>query len=320
MAGGASLARNLLLAAVAIGLALLVGEGLARVLRPIPFSTAEVWPGFDDQLHRGQFVPDPVVGYLPARFAGGRHGFQNGAEYDGDERPALDVAVLGDSLIQDGAFAAALRARLAGARARVWYAGIGGYNTLQEAYYLERQITLAPDVLVLGFCLNDFSRSMMVVGNGDGGRFVAPDFEPLAAVNPSLFRASALYRLVASALVAGRVRTQFSPAGVRANRDGVRQGLERMRRWAADHGAAFRIVLYPHLVDEELPWQREAHQQARTLFEDLDLRYVDVTDAYVARGIVALRRASDDPVHPSAEGHDIAARRLLEEFPDVFGR
>jgi lysophospholipase L1-like esterase len=202
----------------------------------------------------------------------------------------------------------------------VWVAGIGGYNTLQEAYYLEQHITLVPDVLVLGFCLNDFMRSMMVVGGTDDGKFVAPDFEPLGAVDPFLFRSSALYRLAASALMAHRVRGQYSPEGVRANRDNVRRGLERMLRWSADHGTTFRVILYPHLLETELPWQHEAHAQARTIFAELGVRYVDLTDDYAARGPLALRRSADDPVHPSAEGHDLAARRLLEAFPEVSPR
>jgi lysophospholipase L1-like esterase len=301
-------------------LALVVGELLARVLRPIPYSTSEVWSGFDEQLRAGMFVADPVVGYVPgpAWAPAGRHGFRNGAEYDGSSEPATDVVLLGDSLLQEGELGKAMQTRLAGKPARVWVAGIGGYNTLQEAYYLEHRITLDPDVLVLGFCLNDFSRSMIVVGSADDGKFVAPDFEPLAAVNPFLFRTSALYRLGQAALMARLVERQFSPEGVRANRENVRRGLERMQRYAEARGAAFLVILYPHLVERELPWQHEAHLQAQAIFAELHLRYVDVSDDYAARGLLALRRKDDDPVHPSAEGHDIAARRLLQDFPEVF--
>jgi lysophospholipase L1-like esterase len=313
------LVRNLLLSAVSVALALGIGEMLARVLRPIPYTTAGVWPGFDRQLRRRHFVPDPVAGYVPgpAWAPDGRRGFMNGSEYDGHAEPATEIAVLGDSLVQDRALGRALQARLAGTAARVWYAGIGGYNTLQEAYYLEHFVGLDPNVIVLEFCLNDFNRSMVVVGGADDGKLVAPDFEPIGAVNPWLFDHSALYRLGQSALIARRTGGQYSPEGVRANRDNVRRGLARIQRQAQAKGAALRVILYPHL-EEPQPWEREARVQALAIFAELGIASTDVTDEFARRGWMALRRTPEDPVHPSAEGHAIAAERLLEAFPDVF--
>jgi lysophospholipase L1-like esterase len=314
---------NGIVAGLALALSLLVGETVARVFRPLPFSTSEVWTGFDDQLRERFFVPDPKLGYRPGpgwTTAQGRFGFRNGAEYDGGGEPTLDVAVLGDSLIQDGELGAALRTQLAPAGARIWVAGIGGYNTLQEAGYLERWIERVPDVLVLAFCLNDFARSMVVVPTRGAGRFVTPDFEPLGAVNPFLFRHSALYRLVQAALMSRRTRAQYSIEGIRRGRDGVRRGLVQMRGYARRHGIPFLVLLYPHLDVPESPWEQEAHRQARSLLLDLAIPFVDLGPAYAARGPVALRRRPDDDVHPRQEGHDIAARELLAAFPDAFAR
>lgn len=314
-------ARNLVLSAVSVLLALGCAEVLARVFRPVPYTTAGVWSGFDQKLRQQFFVPDPVAGYVPgpAWAPEGRRGLMNGSEYDGNTEPATEIVVLGDSLVQDRKLGQALQARLAGKAARVWYAGIGGYNTLQEAYYLERFVTLDPDVIVLEFCLNDFNRSMMVVGGADSGKFVAPDFEPIGAVNPWLFDHSALYRLVQSALIARRTGGQYSPEGVRANRDNVRRGLARIQGYAQAKGAMLRVILYPHLEDPQ-PWEREARVQARAIFAELGVGYVDVTDDFASRGWATLRRTPDDPVHPNDEGHALAARRLLETFPELVPR
>ena len=131
-------AADLVLALVAVGLALALAELAARVLRPVPSASSPAWNGFDGQLRRGLFEADPVLGYRPGPLWGerGRFGFRNGAEYDGTQEPATDVVVLGDSLIQEGELVAALQHELAGTDTRVWNAGIGGYNTLQEAGYL----------------------------------------------------------------------------------------------------------------------------------------------------------------------------------------
>ena len=313
---------NLLLATCALALTVGLCEILARALRPLPFSTAEVWSGFDDQLHQHFFVPDPELGYRPGPgWTGtqGRFGFRNGAEYDdGGIEPILDVAVLGDSLIQDGELGNALRTRLAPIGARVWVAGIGGYNTLQEARYLERWITRVPDVLVLGFCLNDFARSMVVVARGKRARFVSPDFEPLGGVNPFLFEHWALYRLVQAALLSKRDRRQYTPEGVRRGADGVRRGLEQMREYSRARHLPFVVVLYPHLEPTETGWMAEAHREARALLSELAIPFVDLGPVYAARGPVELRLKPDDVVHPNQEGHDLAADTLLAAYPDVF--
>lgn len=312
---------DIALALFGVAVALLIGELATRLLRPIPLANAPVWDGFDGQLREGLFVSDPLLGYRPgpAWAPAGRFGFRNGAEYDGTAEPATDIVVLGDSLIQDGAFGEALKALLAETKVRVWIAGIGGYDTLQEAGYLEHYVTLDPDVLVLGFCLNDFARSMVVVPTGgDSERFATPTFEPVGAVNPFLFRHSALYRLAQSAWFARGMREQFSPQGVRQNRRHVRRGLETMRRYARRRHVPFLVVLYPHLLEVALPWQEEAHRLALRLFANLRLPYVDLTADYAAVGPATLRIRSDDVVHPNREGHAIAARKLLSTFPGAF--
>ncbi len=316
--------RILILSAAAVAFALFLGEVLTRLLYPTPFSDSDIWPGFNDQLQSGKFVPDAELGYRPGPewLAGGRFGFSNGVEYDGWDGAAVDIAVLGDSLVQSGELTEALKNQLGKGAARVWTAGIGGYNTLQEAGYLERHITREPNVLILAFCLNDFTTSMVVVPSGSRskGRFVAPDFEPLAEVNPYLFRHSALYRLVQSVLVAGSVRERFSPQGVTQNGKNVIAGLERMQRYAARLDIPFLVILYPHLVEQESPWLSTAHRLAIDIFQRMGLRYVDVSDAYAAHGITALRKSPDDAVHPRLEGHEIAARQLLQAFPEIFDR
>jgi hypothetical protein len=312
--------RNALALALSLVVALVLGEVLARAFVPQPRSARGIWPGFDEQLREGLFVADSEIGYRPGPQWGpqGRFGFRNGAEYEGRRGTGRNIAVLGDSLVGDDLLGKALRARLAGSPDRVWVAGIAGYTTMQEAMYLERWITLSPDVLVLVFCLNDFGRPMVVVPAGNEWRFVHSEFSPLAEVSPRLFRSSALYRLVSTALVSLAARHQYTPEGVRSFRPSVQAGLIRMQRYAQRLGIPFVVALYPHLVEEEAPWMREAHQQALALFRELGLRHVDVTAAFTARGITTLRKTENDAVHPSHEGQEIAAGELVRAFPDVF--
>jgi lysophospholipase L1-like esterase len=120
-------------------------------------------------------------------------------------------------------------------------------------------------------------------------------------------------------VIVRRTGGQYTPEGIRANRDNVRRGLARIQRHAQAKGAALRVILYPHLEDP-LPWEREARAQARAIFAELGVAYVDVSDEFARRGWMALRLAREDPVHPSGQGHAIAADELRAAFPDVFPR
>lgn len=114
-----------------------------------------------------------------------------------------------------------------GREVRIWSSGIPGYNTLQEAHYLEKHIGVEADLVVLGFCLNDFLPSMVVVA---GDRFKKGDFafskiDPLGDVSPFLFEHSVLYRHIKMRSVDRGNPELYSPETIRRHRALVRQGL-----------------------------------------------------------------------------------------------
>jgi lysophospholipase L1-like esterase len=314
-----TLAGNALLLAASMIIALGLAEVVARWLVTAPTYRTSDANASQRELGNGYLIPDPVLGFAPGpAWEGptGRRGFQNGAEYGDLGRDATDVVFLGDSIIQSRLLQSALNQFLTGTSDRTWNAGIAGYNTLQEAYYLEQRIALDPDVLILGFCLNDFLPSMSVARE----QMMQNLFEPIGVVSPFWFQTSALYRLVKLRTIAFGSGDLWSPETVQRNRWLVAEGLARMRRYAGDHDATLLVVVYPYLSAED-DYLKTAHETVLAILQDLDIAFVDMKAVYRDRGAALdrLRKTPDDFVHPNAEGHMIAAIEIARRLAPQLG-
>lgn len=311
---------NSLVAAISLSTALAAAELFARRYLNVQFGQrTEISQAlFDPQLAQKTFVPDRQLGFVPGpAWAGtlGRHGYKNGAELE-EITNRKTVAVLGDSLVDEGWLPRALEKKL---RMPVYYAGIGGYNTLQEAHYYERYVTRAPDVLVLSFCLNDFSPSFFVVGDDQSGEsyFQQNRFDPIAAANPFLFQRSALYRAFVVATV--RRSALYTPEMIAENSGMVREGLTRLAVRTRAQNTELVAVVYPHFLSyDENPWMKAAHAEALRLLSELKIRHVDVTERLLSEGFNTYRKTPDDFVHPNPAGHEVAAAELLSHFGALF--
>ena len=111
----------------------------------------------------------------------------------------------------------------------------------------------------------------------------------------------------------------FSPEGVRRNRGLVREGLVKIREHCRENGTRFFAILYPHLGEEEAAWEKAAHLQAISLFEELEVPYIQVREDFREYGVESLRKRPDDNVHPNLEGHGMAARKFLAVFGGDIG-
>jgi lysophospholipase L1-like esterase len=321
-----ALLTNLLLAAASTVTGVLVAEGAVRWLgvEPVYRSTEGVSAGFRGSIRAGWYVRDHRLGFAPGprwESETGRRGFQNGAEYPDADSDATDIVLLGDSVIESRLLEAALKRILADAPVRIWNAGIGGYNTLQEAYYLEDRTDVTPAFVVVGFCLNDFLPSMTVVRDQGQKAMMQNLFEPIGQVHPFWFRHSALYRMITLRFLRPQgAGSLWSAESVARNRGMVAEGLQRIRRWADAHGSTLLVVVYPHLTDDD-DYLRAAHETALQLLAELDIAAIDLKAVYDARGyqLAQLRLTPDDIVHPNAEGHRIAANEVVRRLAPRLG-
>jgi lysophospholipase L1-like esterase len=79
----------------------------------------------------------------------------------------------------------------------VWNCGVTGYNVIQYCRALEEKwLKYDPDMVIIGFCLNDFVPTPLVVSEGNRLVGYFPHKEILPIVSPLLLRHSALYRFI----------------------------------------------------------------------------------------------------------------------------
>ena len=196
-----------------------------------------------------------------------------------------------------------------------------GWNTVQEHGALQRTIDrLSPDLLVLGYCLNDAEphrrRELVRLRRGLYPR------EPETAVERFLHARSALFRLAfrradnvrmrrATAAYYHRFYVDGQPTWVEAQR-----ALTDMRALAASRAIPFVVVVFP-IFDSQLDHRyryHALHETMRVTGAELEIDVVDLLPRYA--GIDARRLALDPflDAHPSELGHRIAAIAILEEL------
>ncbi|HVR29874.1 MAG TPA: SGNH/GDSL hydrolase family protein [Thermoanaerobaculia bacterium] len=196
-----------------------------------------------------------------------------------------------------------------------------GWNTTQELGALARWFDrLAPDLLVLGYCLNDaepHQRRELARLRRD----VHPR-QPETAVERVLYARSAVFRLVFHRADNVRMRRATAAYYHRFYVDGqptweaTRSALAEMRDLAASRGAPFVLVVFP-IFDSQLDHRYRYHALHETVTAaaaELGIDAVDLLPRYL--GIDARRLALDPflDAHPSELAHRIAAMAILEEL------
>ena len=195
-------------------------------------------------------------------------------------------------------------------------AGWNGRNTVKEAESLDRLLKLSPDLVILGFCLNDPEPS-------DPGELAALQ-EPLERRRPHgeverlLYRRSTLVRTVYDRLENTRQQRAFGDHYADLYRDDSRYwrdcvaALRSMRDKLAARGIPFLVVVWP-IFDSQLDQSynyRELHAKLGRTLRELDVATVDLLPVFA--GLDANRLAVTpftDP-HPSELAHRIAADHL----------
>ena len=196
-----------------------------------------------------------------------------------------------------------------------------GWNTPLEMGALRRAIDrLTPDVLVLGYCLNDSEplrrRELAELRQG-----VFPG-EPTSAPSRFLFAHSALYRVVFQRADNFRMRqatTRYYHRLYESQQQSwiaTRRALGEMKALADARGIPFLLVVFP-IFDSQLDHRYHydaLHETMAQTATELGIDAVDLLPRY--QGIDARRLALDPflDAHPSELAHRIAADAIVEEL------
>ena len=236
------------------------------------------------------------------------------------------IAVIGDSIaaghpLRTGPtppFAFQLEAQLNASAGRpyaqVLLFAADGYSTVQEARLLETEIApFSPDLVVVAYCVNDPSNS----------------YTPTVWFLDDPAPRSYLLDLVRRRL--GLTPSALSPAHPRYTHGaidwdelyrpdgpgwaGVERGLTRIEAFARTHRVPVLFVMFPLLLTGQEPPEENGraermHSQVREAALRHMFHFLDLRQAYAGHTAAELRFLPEDPIHPGALGHTLAANAI----------
>jgi lysophospholipase L1-like esterase len=303
--------RELALAAAAIVLALLVAEGIARLLGIDPYGGLRHFDGTPIR------TVDGVALWSDANPRAGSGDIARAAATPG----AFIVLGLGDSIMygvrlpKQETYLEAARTILATRTQRaveVVNLAVPGYNTLQEdAVYRELGDRLVPNVVLLHYWTDD-ARMYRAIGGyvvdfGDlsaDGRLVARALPIAPAINDMLLLNSSLYQLLTQAVLA------YDRRAVGANWSRVTKPLAAINARVRQSGGRMVVLASPNLEGETV----RSNGQLTSLREfgaKVGYEVVDLASWLDGAPAADIRF---DGCHFNAEGHRRVGAHLAEYF------
>ena len=282
-----------------------------------------------------EFIPNvnPMINSL------GMIGKERSIEKD---KGTYRILVLGDSITAHNWYVESLEAKLNNSNPKLkykfelWNTGVPGYQVTQYANYLKfKGIKYNPDMVIIGFCLNDLQYSYHVYYK-DRNRFTIC-YNPAIALskkiylNGFLFKHSYLHRLLILKIENSLTDAQAGDSylGVRsydfklAGYDNKAEGvyyLKIIQNICEERKTALLGVVFPYLkplseyTDSELYNYNKLIEMLKALMID----YIDLYNYFPEVKRYSLRLHSFDYAHPSIEGHEIVAdaiyAHLLENY------
>jgi lysophospholipase L1-like esterase len=327
---------------VASGLLLLAVEGVARFAGYGPADRVKEAERFERRGY-GKFVPDPELIWVLRRSWEGREprgaavrtnrlGLRGAEPTDRDGLRGR-IAFLGDSVTYGhnleekdtipARLAADLSRRLSGP-VEVVNAGVPGYSTFQQGVQLTRLgEELAPDLVLLGFCLNDVTERYTWLSGYGGARFFMGGVDTTAAMGPlqRLWALSALRDWITTRLrdraqqeeryEVSRLWLEPDAPEVRDAWSRVFEELRDLARRSRELDAPLAVVIYPFMEQMGAPRERAAPQAELVAFlrqEGIPALDLLAVPAIARRG----PRIFQDPSHFAATGARAAARGIAE--------
>ena len=197
-----------------------------------------------------------------------------------------------------------------------------GWNTRDELRALKKHLDAAvPDVLVLGYCLNDAEPypTMRMMEQ-------RPDLHPWQPKRPLetwLASRSHLFASVTRAVDTMRRRPLLRDYYRNLYRDSDnltawRRSLERIARLARQRRLPAVLVIFP-IFDSDLDSDyayRSLHATVAAIGEEVGFQVLDLLPTYAARPGREMALVPFSDPHPSAQAHAIAAREIARFLED----
>ena len=243
-----------------------------------------------------------------------------------------------------------LQSRPSTSQVEVLNFGVTGYDVVNDVEHLRvRALKFQPDIVLLGFCVNDIGTSSTAMGYVRAAKYLAhPVFRFRAAQfalgtglkrwatvqsnndqNVDVFRATngarilpldddpGLLRLIddvaktaAGSAGSGLIQWWTQPARIGF----LEYGFKNLRTLRERYGFAVVVVAVPSLDERRKSAWRIVNEIIRHESEKFGFHFVDVFDEFEEAGLRKLRNEPNDDIHPGIKGHAIMARRIEESL------
>ncbi len=336
------LLKKLTISVVTLALAGVAAELVARAAEPGPFSFVDRNPYVDSEVdghyrHRAGFVGrwDATWCDIDERGFRGPDREVTGAE--GEFRVACvgDSCTFGKGVLEADSWPRQLEGLLRerAPASLVFNLGINGAHGRVYLAHLEQHIAdLQPDVVALGYNINDFPNSLRSVDEKvfkqRGPRRLLPKWlrDGMGRLALYRFARAAYYEMNQAKDIAASEATARAAAAVPVDDavwDRERGYLTGIRELAAEYGAPVVVFLFPYesqvLIDD---YDRGPIERLAAECRGLGLPFFDLAEEFRAaareEGAPSSLFVKGDRYHPNAAGYSIVARRVLAEF-DAIG-
>jgi len=281
---------------------------------------------FNDQINKysRRYRPSNLLGFEKVPNSAPKinsHGLI-GPEFNVEKKEGtIRILVLGDSLMEENYFIEYLRSWFAELDSKVTFeiinGGVGSYGAWHYSRYLKwKGMKFNPDIVLVSFCLNDFSSFNKTYYKAKNGivEYTLPVDNIYVPVNYFLFRYSYMYR----SSIIFLENLIYNWKGDWEERD-VEFGITYMgeiKKICKKNKIPLLCFIWPYFTSTRnyKDWQRNQYKNMIKVLDHLNIKYVDLHNYFSDRLRKSLRESLTDYVHPVKKGHKIAAEAIFNHL------
>ncbi len=196
----------------------------------------------------------------------------------------------------------------------VWKAGVPGYNLIQNCKAIRKKwINYDPDLVILGFCLNDFDTTPIITFEENMVVAYFSDREIASLANSFLLRFSALYRAVFEIFMKFKSDSLY---GLEAHT----KELIKIKSVLEENNIPFVLAIIPFAAEyNDYPKRFKYHYNIiKYVCEHSGIKYLDFVKAFEGSSPEKLAFSSADHVHLNKKGNTAIANKLFNYLKDNY--
>lgn len=192
-------------------------------------------------------------------------------------------------------------------------AAVPGYNLIQEVEcFKQKWVNYAPDLVIVGYCPNDFSNEIILKKNKDGiyqtcGVEKSAPYLVDFPANKLLLKWSLAYRLF------NRQISQFLPRGKALQfnilTDKATSSVKSLKYLSASRNFELLFLVFPGVNNISY---YEANNSIRNACRENKIEFIDIYSSFLKKGMHNIRLADDDEYHFNYFGNEVVADEVFK--------